>query len=570
MKSLKPIFEACEDADRRGELINFLLYLNGRTRRLKLESILLELHNSGNVSLVSEENLAAIRILENNKFWSLMNIVCKTIPRLDCSHQEIVKLVKILTDKAGADGAANMPNVALIEWCRVNPEKASSIVSDAINLDSNCLSTCHLAVQGLEDTTLALTLFSLEDRHLKVAGLNALGSIDICSLLEVKNVIDNCIDGFVSCCDENLKLSIIETLFRIWERNPKARNYKQNHFVDNFICGSDTDLVHLSLMLSFYEASLSKRNIGKVLKELAGEAPDPARVLLNLDQALFRVDNRWSINDVLTVFSAQILTLDSQLDVENLANFQKLIFSDDNHVSRIFSAWLCSGDFRLCSFLVEILKDRDLTINIFRDDLPSDADDQIFMIRKCVGFLWFHQIPAASVLLSVVKNGKKTARAEAENLLFQPLLQCYGGKLRDFLLEQRKSSSKRISQCTTRALKKHDLYIKGLDKAKHLTELTPSVENRRSALIKGRERNREIQNLAQQKSILSQICTTQTMLYGKHSFSMIRDASGVRSSNISPLNEFSYSTEIPRLSIVDPIGFTQLLAVFRAEQRLTK
>tara|TARA_R110002012_G_scaffold158917_2_gene320532 strand:+ start:1202 stop:1357 length:156 start_codon:yes stop_codon:yes gene_type:complete len=51
---------------------------------------------------------------------------------------------------------------------------------------------------------------------------------------------------------------------------------------------------------------------------------------------------------------------------------------------------------------------------------------------------------------------------------------------------------------------------------------------------------------------------------------MIYGAGDKKTPNITPLAEFSYSTELPRLSVVDPVGFHETLTMFRIEKRIVR
>lgn len=85
--------------------------------------------------------------------------------------------------------------------------------------------------------------------------------------------------------------------------------------------------------------------------------------------------------------------------------------------------------------------------------------------------------------------------------------------------------------------------------------------------MKDRDRNRDIQKQAHERSILASLATRQTLLYGRKSFHVIQGADGERHPNISALSEFSHSVELPRLMVIDPVGFNKLLTIFRAEKR---
>lgn len=209
-------------------------------------------------------------------------------------------------------------------------------------------------------------------------------------------------------------------------------------------------------------------------------------------------------------------------------------------------------------------------VELAKVDLPTDAIDQIFMARKCVGHLWLHEVTAASIMLGIVKNGKQAARKEVEELLFDPLLLSYGGELRNFLITQSSSTSKRIAECAQRLLDKHDTYIKGLEQTNGLVKLLPTNAQRRAAAAKDHERNRDIQKQAHKRSIFADIVSHSTLLYGKKSFTMIYGAGDKKSPSITPLAEFSYSTELPRLSVVDPVGFHETLTTFRLEKRIIR
>ncbi|QPZ92324.1 hypothetical protein [Thioclava electrotropha] len=166
-----------------------------------------------------------------------------------------------------------------------------------------------------------------------------------------------------------------------------------------------------------------------------------------------------------------------------------------------------------------------------------------------------------------MKHGKAEARQDAEDLLFNPLLLSYGGQLREYLEERRGDRSKRIAACVERLLEKHDAHIAGLETPKNLVELRPSNDQRRTAAMKDHERNRDIQRLARERSIFGDLFTTQNLLYGRKTFSIIHGTGGETHPNISELSEFSYSMELPRLSVIDPVGFNEMLTIFRAMQR---
>lgn len=574
MKSLPPVQKLLEDADRRGELISCLLSNESHICRQEYGPLLCQLHNSGKISLVSDDNLSAIEALPHNDFWSVVHSLDQAIPELDCAYRDVLRLVYTLVRKAGSDGAASMPNMSLVKWCSANPEKAQLILEEAKSLDTLCLSHCVFAIQGLERTTLAFELLEHPNEGVVAVGLSALGRLDIDNEVVAKRVIDECCQAIKLSFDQNVRSSAIETAFKTWEKLDPSEPYRQQEFLEAVFNSNESDeLVQISAALFYHPKGLATESIDQILEALAGEVSNPRATLHWLDHALHSKRRSCNLAKVMDILAAQIPKLEDSIEPNNLYNFCQWIWEDPDNSAQLFSSWLNSGQYELCAFLASMVGEggkKNTIVEIPRAILPNELVDQIFMARKCVGVLWFHEVTAASILLSIVKNGKKAAREEAEKLLYDPLLLSYSGDLRDFLEEQVKNSSQRISDCIARLIKSHDFYLAGLEQTEHLVEFLPTIAQRRAAAMKDRERNKDIQKQAHKTSIFSQLISHQTLLYGKKTLSIIHGEGGKKFPNITPLSELSYSAELPRLSVIDPVGFHQMLTVFRVERKVSQ
>jgi len=574
VKDLTPIIKALTAADKSGTLIDCILSLESRVRRVECGPILSELHNSGQISLVSKGNLAAISKLEHNDFWMIIHPLDQAISELKCSHREVLEFVDTLVKKAGSDGAAGRPNQSLVQWCRSNPQKAEKIVAGTMSLDQLCVVHCEFAIQGLGDQKLAYNLLEHADKTVVAVGLRSLGRLDLKDMADKKHLLDECFKVVNDETTQDARSSAIETAFKTWERMGQSEPYLQSELISAVTSANkDAELVLLSAMLFYHPKGLVASSIDLILVSAKSEAAPAAALLNHLDHALHSKDERWSLEKVTDVFATQIPRLSKSTESSEYYHFCKWIWEDQLNVSKLFASWLTDGQFALCSFLADMVGEggqKGRLVELAKVDLPSDALDQVFMARKCIGFLWLHEVTAASILLGVVKNGKQAARDEVEKLLFDPLLLSYGGELRDYLTNQSNSPSKRIAQCAQRLLAKHDTYIKGLEQTNGLVELLPTNAQRRAAAAKDHERNRDIQKQAHKRSIFADIVSHSTLLYGKKSFTMIHGAGDKKTPSITPLAEFSYSTELPRLSVVDPVGFHETLTTFRLEKRIVR
>ena len=566
------IGEALIEAEKRGELIGFLGSEVRRMRKHEWGRELSELHNSGLIALVSNINLREIAALEGNSFWSMVDSLDQAIPNLVCSHQEVLNFVGTLIDKAGADRWANTPNLSLVKWSSNNPKQAQQIVEGARALDPICLAHCAYAALGLGEEKIAFELLEHSNDAVVANGLRVLGRLDLQNLTSQKKAVDSCYKALKCETGMDLRLAAIEAAFRIWKNIGQSNPYLQIELLGSVISAAkEVEIIQLSAMLFYHHRGLVAESIDLILAALKTEVSEPAAILTNLDNALFQKDGRWSTEKVNEVFAAQLPRFSVPVEASQFSNFCSCILDDPKKASQLFSNWLLAGEKALCTFLADIVgpegKKRAL-VQISKSDLPTDVNEQIFVARKCIGFFWFHEITAASILLSIVKNGKLQARQAVEELIYDPLLLSYSGELRTFLEAESKSRSKRVSECVQRLLVRHDEYLSGIRQASHLVELFPTIEQRRAAAMKDNERNADIQRQAYKRSIFASVISHETLLYGRQSFTLIEGAGGEKIPSVLPLTEISHSTEIPRLTIVHPSGFHWTLTLFMNETQV--
>ncbi|MCR9236300.1 MAG: hypothetical protein NXI17_06480 [Alphaproteobacteria bacterium] len=570
MTILEEIHSTLIEAERQGDLTGALLSAEMRSQRHELGDVLCELHNAGEIDLTSSKNLEAIDALERNDFWIAIHPLNAAIAALDCSHREVLGLVSTLVKKAGDDGLAGMPNMSLVTWARKYRSEASKIIEGIRQLDELCLAHGLFAVLGIGDEAAIFDLMQSSNGIVRALGLRALGRLEVIEIASVKKGIDAACEVILRETDQQLRTSAIEAAFRLWEKLGPSEPYRQTELINHI--GKHThaqELSSLSAALFFHNKGLPKESIDLVLSWLATTPSNSEMTLRNLDDAIESDEDRWEFERVVPVFAQCIPRLEAKAKQRDYHNFYSWVWSDPRNASFLFSQWLNTGKFALCSFLTELLSasDKNALVSLQKAHLPAKEDEQMFIARKCIGFLWHQEVSAASIMLSIVKNGKVNARALAEELLFNPLLLSYDGDLRDYLETQRDSTSKRIADCTARILAKHDDHVAGIETTKDLVELLPTIEQRRTAAMKDRERNRDIEKQAHERSIFASLMTRQTLLYGKKSFSIIHGGDGEKHPSVMELSEFSYSTELPRLSVVDPVGFSAMITIFRAMER---
>ena len=561
------------DGDASGRLIPTILDFEHKDRKRELGSFLAEMHNSGEIALLSDTNLEAIRELEHNDFWMVFGALSDAIEHAMDQFPAVQRFAECLVEKAGDDGASNMPFVAFIRWCEKHPSQATKIASGAMAGQEDCQRSCVFALQGLNDFRCLVDFIEDGRAEIRSIGFRALGRLKNMTSQDDRTGIAACLLEIQSPSSDDARNAAIEAAFRIWDKEASKEKHRQDEVINTLLAQpTDEDLVRLCAMLFYHKNASTGQTISAVLSRSQKISSGFETASHWIDSALTWKDDRWSFKEVVAFMEAMVQRLEQPATTKQFHSFCNWVWEEPANSSYLFARWLNSGNFSLCSFLAEMVSggDKGAALAISPQDLPTEAVDQVFLARKCIGFLWLHEITAASMLLSLVEHGHPNAAPEIEALLWEPLLLSYSSELRPYLEQQTTHASPTVAKAAQDLIARHAAYIGGLEQAKDLSELEPSNEARRAAAMKDHQRNTDIQKQARKMSVFGDMIHTATMLYGRKSFSLVTGADGQKFPNITPLGEHSYSFEFPRLSVVDPVGFNGLLAICRIEQRKTK
>jgi hypothetical protein len=561
------------DGDAAGRLIPTILDFEYKDRKRELGGFLAELHNSGEIALLSDANFAAIRRLEHNDFLMVFGALSDAIEHVVDDYPAVQQFAECLVERAGTDGASNTPFISFARWCEKHPSQARKIVTGAKEGQEDCQRSCVFALQGLNDFGCLVGFFEDSRAECRSIGFRALGRLKNMTSQDDQTGIDACLSEIQSPSSEDARNAAIEAAFRIWDKVTDKKKYRQDEVIKSLLAQpTDEDLVRLCAMLFYYKNASTRQTISAVLSRSQSISSSFETASHWIESALTWKDERWSFKEVVAFIEAMVPHLEQPAKSKQFHSFCEWVWEEPANASYLFARWLNSGDFSFCSFLAEMVSggDKRAALPLLPHDLPPEAVDQVFLARKCIGFLWIHEITAASILLSLVEHGHPDAVPEIEGLLWEPLLLSYSSELRPYLEQQVSSASPTVAKAAQDLIARHKAYIEGLKNAEELSELEPSNEARRAAAIKDHQRNTDIQKQARKMSVFASLVHNATMLYGRKSFTMITGADGQQFPSISPLSEHSYSFEFPRLSVVDPVGFNALLVVCRVEQRKEK
>ncbi len=559
-------------ADQKSELITLILNLSAEVESQHLSKLLSTLHNIGEINLLSSENINSVSNLENNNFWMIVDPLILSIPNLKSSYKKVQIFVEALVNKAGKDLTANMPYQSFIEWCKLNPDEAKKIILAAKEHDTDSMRSAVYAIHGLGEFQNVVAFLNHKEPNLREIGFNALGFWDNISDVDTQIGLDHCLTAIQDGEGKAVRKVAIEAAFRLWDKDSRTSTSLQDEFIDCLLKESDdSDLVQLCALLFYCPKASSAQTIRKILQASKQICTNFESAVLWIDKALTWRDERWLFPAIVDFFESFIPKFDRPPTCDQLHNFCKWTMMDSECSSFLFSRWLNEGDTKLCEFLAEIVElefENNAVITLQKNDLPNKGDDQIFLAKKCIGFLWFYPITAASILLCLIKYGNKDVREYTEELLWFPLLLSYPGEFKTYLEEQKRNRSKRIKTAIKNLLDRHSAYSKELEQAQVINELEPSDMAKRAVALKDIQRNYKIQKDGLERSAFNPAFSQKsTLLYGNKCFNMVTGIKGKKYPDISSLREISTSFELPKLFVFDPAGLNRLVVVSRAEQK---
>jgi hypothetical protein len=518
-------------------------------------------------ALMSEEDIVAIRELSGLRFFGFQMLMCDIIPLLEAAPHEIMKLVRTLVEAGGEDLAANQPNVAFRKWCQSDLRRADDVIASA--RDGNTLARQHLvfALEAKRDVDEAFRSAGAADDEM-TAGVLALSRIDL-SKEEAERAV-----SLVLIAAQTSELAescgLIKAALAIAGKHPGLERAGLANALCDLSARDDPIAVHLmAVALGQHCEEMTPGELESCLNGLLMVDASNNGTVKQIDWALSQA---WKANPRRTgQTAAQIIARSKgSIGADDMEGFFAAAESGDEHnFTRTATEWLLMGDFDACSALTSHFSEINRTkpcVNVEPDDLPPSPEDQIFVCRKAVGFLFTTPMTAAAWTVAVLRGGHPDAVRRVAELLFDPLLLNYGGALKNWLEEIAQvhaPGSDTIRDALTRAKTVWD----GFEAARDVVELEPPASHRALVQFQEAEEATHIQDLARERSVFAQLVTTQTLLYGDQSSFSIKDGQGIRRAQTVHMAQMSISSELPKGIFFDRVGLNHLLQTFRNERK---
>jgi hypothetical protein len=547
---------------------------------LIIVEVLAQLHNEGSVNIIKCFRSLHIRCEIGIDFFLTRNILEKLLPRLEAPILEVMECIIYLVKETGQNITQCTIINSFIDFCDINSVRSDEALKLIENSDNKLtelliptlVSGSRWDIDRYFDKT--LNLLSHETREIRRKAIFALGKLRYPegSKVELYNKALYYLDLSVGKeTDDNLLGDIISSTFDLYKYD-RSQVSLANAIIDQALSkGGDIALFRASSLLFYEYDELPETLLDKLLSHLVRVNPASNSSIDNIDYALSKLlqaDKQDKSIDFLEKLLTQNL---NHLSISLFNQTIKVIFNNKNLLAQIISKWFIHGDITFCYAVKSIfdIVDGDMPISLDISALNHLNDSQIiFIAKKVIGYLFIQQpIIATSIIVSLIKLVSDNKNIEElSELLFDPLLINYPGKISDYLKQKLDCEDERVKSAIQSSLTNWENYFDDLKSTGDIPDLHPSQPqleaNRRNM---SRMMSKSMKE-AEEKSIFLSIFPKSMLLYGRKNISYVHQVDGQVSRTETPLQSYGGEIEFPRISEIDPFSLDFILHVFQVEK----
>lgn len=521
------------------------------------------LHNNGDINLVAIPGQPAFDAIDTHSFFTAQQFYCDAIPRLRTNATALMACCRTLIERAGNDGVAHMPNGAFRQWCKRNLEDAAGVIRDAKAGDDLAMQFVTFALQGANDIETATEFVREYDDNRRLYGLSALGQMSFADGGSARQAIA-AVEPFVASGNvDAVRANALSAAFGILqplEDNALARRLVQSAVQDP----GPQVLYGLARLLFQPDSSLDIETVGMALNALRAVDAEQLGTVRLVDSGLQRMVGTPNESQALDFLTETLRK--GTLTIEQFhSTVHKLSTDKPQRVYELVAKWLLSGSIALASSTGQfVMAGKERVFNTSAQSLGLSSDQQLFLCRKAIGFLFFHPVTCCSILVSVIRAADEDVRAQVGQLLFDPILLSYGGGARDYLASL--PSTDAAYGTVQNVLARFGDFYSAIDAIGSIKELHPSERQLDTAHQRAHDQMRETHKEVEKQSIFRKLVHHSTILHGKRTLTYLADPGGQKRAFAMDLQKHSAYIELPHLEKLDPVGLDYMRRVCMVEK----
>lgn len=550
--------------------------VSGKQDREAVPTVLVDLHNSGQVDVVAAfEQLQSVPDEKPNFFFTRHHFE-KTLPHLNAPVPQVMRCVAHLFRAAGTDMAAGSILNCFVDFCTNEPNRPKEAIA-ATEADSSLrdlLLGALVAGSSLDSEFYfgeARRLAKSGDIELRKRALHAVGRLkwptgqpppELALATLEENVHQEANDQVLA--------GVIKAAFSLFEQN-NAYSGRATALIGSALAkGEDYSLHAASEIFGFDTANVPMGMLDVLFVHLRRTKPVNNRTIHNIDYGISALLENGDAGRGIVLWEDLLLAHPEALTGQHFDNAIRSVCQSPALTNRVLTRWLLRGNKALCEcarLIVEAAHDRPVHPEIDPAEIGQDSFVSArFLARKAIGFLILRPESIASLLVSLMRfTHSDETRDELANLLFDPVVLNYPGSARTYVEAQFASETGPAKEALGKVIDQAAEYESALNSIGRLPELHPSETQRQTYNRRQQRTMSESMKKAQSESVLLSMVSRSVLLYGRTSIHLLRGPDNTMHRTEIPLRSIGTEMELPRSLIIEPAEFDYMLRVFRNE-----
>lgn len=510
----------------------------------------------------------ALTELEGSRFFLVQHILCDLIPLLNVDQDVLLAFITRLLDAGGNDLAAGAPSNAFGEWTKKNPIRSSKVYEAARTGDKLALRQLFTVLVMNADIEECLIFAQAHEREAKLAALSALGAMDLGE--RYGEILDTLLQE-ASSNDEDIVLRSLEAGYRAAAQRKTLAPVGFDKQLARVLQTRSPFVIHLATnLLWIHRVGLTENALDLCLDAAADVDPDSAGTISHIDHAAYQLVGAGHAEKVIRLLSELFDRSKGRITLDAFRSTYHALQSAGSEVlGSAVVYWLLNGSthtHKCVASEVCGVENDDPPFSVPTSSLPLEPSDQLFLCRKAIGWFFIDPLAAVAIPLAVLRDGSPDIASDVLDLIYDPLLLSYGGKLKSYL-ERAVADGGGNSSDLAELLARKAALQNEMEGIERLVELHPGEMQRETGRVQWYEQMERSMERGSRKSIFDDLFTKQYILYGRSSLTPIHTGDGTTHLTETAMHSFSISSELPILDIVDPVGLDHMLVHFRFEQR---
>ncbi len=507
----------------------------------------------------------------NYGLWS--RVYCDLVPLLD---DEAGRVVSAVINLSAGHWAATL-HEAFLDWCTRDKKRIDSVLAltPATEIPDFCFAAALIA--GLRIDVSAYLEEAVEfaqgNRHSRMPGIRAMSAMSVLEDATVRRAVQ-VLGGIVG--DKHAPIrdraDALAAAVEVAQRCGGSIDRLVSDIVGMAARDKQPELLRecCNLVVRFGR-QIRESLLPPLLEALQSLSIDVAEGRSWVDAPLYSLLTNDRGDEALSCLEILLMNSGAENPLDWLrSTTHHLATATNDLLPVVISSWLLTGERKLCAAARHLLTSA-VNQNLIFDFDPGNKDwpdnRTVYLARKAIGWLMPHATAPASFLACLLRHAGPTASAELGELLFDPILVNYPLAARAYLEAVCPSLPVGAKARVEEVLARDDSYKRAIDDAGFVPELQPTERHRWIENQRQGEEWAKARNKVEGKSVLTQLFTRRTMLYGTRAISYVDDPGGGTRRFDNRLGTISHTAHNAMGWVYDPCGLDFVLRIFRAERK---